>query len=550
MKLKYLFTLAALAVPAIVLAQGEAAVQQYSRQDLGGSARFQSMAGAFGSLGGDFSSVQQNPAGIALMRARSELSLTFSGGSVKDNASWLGNSNRMSKGLFKIDGISYTSSMNRGKKVGYSFGFGMNRNGSFERNISVGGLAPDRSYSVADFIAGITTLAEDNIGKIAPDNLGKSNAWNKGIPWFPILGYQSGMINPTNKNGGPYHTRFTYKDGNRLVPFGPRSAELTQYRESGDILNIDFSFGLNVQETFYFGASLTYKSIFYKLRSGYNESFMKPDYLFIQNALETDGSGLGGSLGMIVQPVQGLKFGVAYFTPTWYYMRDRYIGYAESRTPNLTPDGSYEIVDKDGKPVFFLKTESPEGTTDYRMKTPGRFVASASYIFQKIGLLSFDYEYRKVGQNRLSDTEYNYNVYKDINDAVRDDFGEEHTWRVGLEVKPSVRSALRAGYMYRTNPLNKKLTENFEAPAPVEIITGTTLPHYTLFEGQQAFTFGGGYRITPKLYMDVAMIFASQKSHTYTFPSINTPKVKVESLPAINVDSKKFSAALTIGYKF
>ncbi len=544
--------MASLAVlPFMAEAQNEAATQLYSRQDLGGSARFQSMAGAFGSLGGDYSSVRQNPAGIALMRSPAEISFTFSGGMNKDAASWVGNSSTTQSGMFNLDGFSYTNSSNRGSEVGFSFGFGVNRTGSFNREITqMGGNMPDKSYSVADYIAGIATLVDKN-KPLAPDNLGKENAWDLGYTWFPILGYQSGLISPTDKNGGPYHTRFIYKDNGTLMPFGPQTATMKSYRERGNIHNMDFSFGFNMHERFFLGGAITYSSIKYSLSSKYNESFKEPDYLYMENQLTAEGGGLGVSLGMIVQPVQGFKLGLAYFSPTWYKMRDRYVGYAESHTPNLTPDGGFEVTDKNGKPIFFLKSETPEGITDYRFRSPGRWVAGASYIFGRSGLISFDYEYRQLGSNGIACPQGNYEEYADINTAVKEDFGAEHTYRVGLELKPSHRSAVRLGYLYRTNPIkNPALKADYTKPAELEIIVDRTLPHYTLFEGQQSFTGGLGYRFSPQFYMDMAVVYATQKSHTYAFPTLGVDKEKIFSLPPINVNNSRLTAALTIGYKF
>ena len=48
-----------------------------SQTELRGTSRFQSMAGAFGALGGDLSSLTQNPAGIGVYRS-SDVGLTLS----------------------------------------------------------------------------------------------------------------------------------------------------------------------------------------------------------------------------------------------------------------------------------------------------------------------------------------------------------------------------------------------------------------------------------------------------------------------------------------
>ena len=57
------------------IAQNELDVLRYSRLGLGGTARFTSMAGAMGALGGDATVLSYNPAGLGVFR-RSDLTFT------------------------------------------------------------------------------------------------------------------------------------------------------------------------------------------------------------------------------------------------------------------------------------------------------------------------------------------------------------------------------------------------------------------------------------------------------------------------------------------
>ena len=50
----------------IVLSQSVDEVVRYASEQLNGSARFQAMGGAFGALGGDLSSISNNPAGSSV----------------------------------------------------------------------------------------------------------------------------------------------------------------------------------------------------------------------------------------------------------------------------------------------------------------------------------------------------------------------------------------------------------------------------------------------------------------------------------------------------
>ena len=56
-------------------AQNEVDALRYSTQNLSGTARYSAMGGAFGSLGGEFSTLSSNPAGIGMYQF-SELTFT------------------------------------------------------------------------------------------------------------------------------------------------------------------------------------------------------------------------------------------------------------------------------------------------------------------------------------------------------------------------------------------------------------------------------------------------------------------------------------------
>ncbi|PLX19472.1 MAG: hydrocarbon degradation protein, partial [Marinilabiliales bacterium] len=63
----------------------------FSKNEYGGTARFVGMGGAFGGLGGDFSSIAINPAGLGVYRSSE---LVFSPGMAysSNEASYIGNS--------------------------------------------------------------------------------------------------------------------------------------------------------------------------------------------------------------------------------------------------------------------------------------------------------------------------------------------------------------------------------------------------------------------------------------------------------------------------
>lgn len=58
------------AIPACAMAQTTIDGMSISQSDMRGTARYMSMAGAFTALGGDLSSLNQNPAGLGIYRSK------------------------------------------------------------------------------------------------------------------------------------------------------------------------------------------------------------------------------------------------------------------------------------------------------------------------------------------------------------------------------------------------------------------------------------------------------------------------------------------------
>ena len=69
----------------IANAQNELDALRYSTQNLSGTARYSAMGGAFGSLGGEFSALSSNPAGIGMYQV-GELTFTPSFSCFSTNA--------------------------------------------------------------------------------------------------------------------------------------------------------------------------------------------------------------------------------------------------------------------------------------------------------------------------------------------------------------------------------------------------------------------------------------------------------------------------------
>ena len=137
----------ALLLPAGAAAQSAVDAYNITPTQQRGTARFISMGGAFTSLGGDISSMTQNPAGLGIYR-KSDIGLTFdvsirnyktdtNYGSIKEN---------QTKAIF--DNIGYVGVISlSGAMSNLSWGVSYNRINSFERRFNGYNTSTETSLS-------------------------------------------------------------------------------------------------------------------------------------------------------------------------------------------------------------------------------------------------------------------------------------------------------------------------------------------------------------------------------------------------------------------
>ena len=134
---KIVFALLLCGLPLFLNAQDAFDVLQMSQTELRGSSRFQSMAGAFGALGGDISTLTQNPAGIGVYR-NSDIGITLS----LDCNSTESGVDKLNETKFNVNNVGYIGAirLNSESVPNLNFGFSYNRLQSFNRHY-VGGVA-------------------------------------------------------------------------------------------------------------------------------------------------------------------------------------------------------------------------------------------------------------------------------------------------------------------------------------------------------------------------------------------------------------------------
>jgi hypothetical protein len=183
-----------------------------------------------------------------------------------------------------------------------------------------------------------------------------------------------------------------------------------------------FSFGANYNHRLYMGATLGVQRVRFDQTVITNESDPNNIILFTESFtfeeyLRTRGTGYNLKVGAIVRPVDFLRIGGAYHTPTFYYLNDEFDTYMEGR------------VDPEEELGGLYTASSGNNAYSYRLRTPSRFVGNAVLTLGKIGLISFDYEYLNYANADLDASDYNF---IDENTTIEDIYDNAHNFRVGV----------------------------------------------------------------------------------------------------------------------
>lgn len=512
-----------------------------SNTELNGTARSMAMAGAFGALGGDISVISSNPAGLGIYRS-SEISGTLDLSMVKVSSDWSGVTMDRNKTRFAPNNFGFTLYFptSSGSVRNWNLGFSYNRLKNYKRNYRMSNNGGGNS--MADYTAWRASNAFGYGNGITKDELTYVNGggydpyYNRELSghWLPILGFETEMFGNYVGKDGNYQSSFGWDTNGSWDVMSPYKSSLI-VNESGHMDEYNIGFGLNVSNFLFLGASVSITDIDYKYSSYYEDSFVyderTDDYLYLENSLNTEGTAFSVNVGAIVN-LQMLRLGVAYNSPRWYDMTDYYSAWAGT------------VVNGYDDPKIDNKTPSDE-YSEYRFRTPGKWIFSGAVILGQSALISADYEIVNYKNMRFSDTDGD--SYGLGNEYIKEDYTWGHTLKIGTEIKVDPQFAVRAGYMMQTSPMKEQLTNN-----DVEVLPAGTIPHFTVTSKPTSYyTVGLGYRFTPNFYMDLACIYRYNSANAYAFSNTynNDKEVEIQSEPA-KLKTKSTRVALTLGYKF
>lgn len=530
-------------LPLLINAQDAFDVLQMSQTELRGTSRFQSMAGAFGALGGDLSTLTQNPAGIGVYRS-SDLGVTLS---LDFNSTKAGN-NKLNETKFNVNNVGYVGAirLNSESVPNLNFGFTYNRIQSFNRHY-VGGVA-NIPTSMSNFIADEFV----NMPGFRDADLYWDDDYNPYFdgyaPWAAVTTFDM-----TTQNGG--YVGIINANGDYMQGlFGDGTAADAYYSvdESGHADEYNIAFGGNIANKLYFGLDFGILDLDFKSTQTYEEEMDNPYIMAddidlfespivndntyakwdLTNYLHSEGTGVNFKFGLIWKPVQALRIGAAFHTPTYYDMRDTYLVSAK-----LHAYQNDELLYRASK----SSNDGYNYSGTYTIKTPWHFMGSVAGVIGTNGILSLDYEYVANETMRIGDDRNN--DYPDVTDNVKAYFKPSHIIRVGGEYRVTPSFSLRAGYSYKTTQVEKGVDE-YE----YNIATVGTNPAYQYDNAVHNITAGIGYRYQ-KFYADLAYVHKMRKSVYNAFSPIND-NYGYEPNVSADVTDHNNRISLTLGMRF
>jgi len=499
----------------IISAQSELDISKFIIPDITGTARYMSMGGAMGAVGGDASAIKDNPAGLGIYRS-SEMTGTLNILRQNTDATWYGlnsanNLYKLGTNNFSLIISSATKRSKSGKTSGLqnsNFSFSYQKLKDFNRQLNInGGLS---SSSMTDYMAYFTQ-------GISESNLQSTDSYepfdNTYIPWLSVLAYEGYLINPSTNNT---EWNSILGDGEKVTP----SYYLT---ERGSIDEYSFSWAGNFSHQFYLGVTANIQSIYYNATTKYNEAFNQGGSMDLKNVVESSGNGFNLNIGAILRPIDAFRMGISFQTPTVFSISEDYsslLNYDTQQQGNIRTPGGYN---------------------SFKLQTPLQFTASVAYLFGKNGLISAEYDYIDMKTTKLMDNNNSTYDLVEENEGMNTAYNSTNTIKIGAEYRLTDNFSLRGGYAFmdKINPDNaqKFMKDN----------TIRTDTEYFLHNSTRYITGGFGYH-EESWFLDFAYMNKLNKEKFYPYNSNNLAE-SVQGSPA-NVNTTNNNFVITLGFKF
>ena len=422
-------------------AQGIQDAVRYSQDEIKGTARFRAMSGAFGALGGDMSAISINPAGSAIFN-NSHASLTLNNNSIENDVSYFNDFNNSSSSEFDLNqtGVVFVfNNTNQNSEWGkFVLGFAYDQLQNYDDNWFASGVN-NRSID-GYFLANAQGLRLDEISTLPGETISEAYQDIGSVFGFShqqaFLGYESYILEPQSDTDD--NTIYT----SNVAP-GVFDQEFN-YNSFGYNGKFSFNLATQYQDDFYLGINLNSHIINYDRSTYFFEGNSNlgstVNEIGFENILTTTGSGFSFQLGGIAKLSDQVRVGLTYNSPTW-------LNISEDTTQYIST-----IRDDNGNAInTSINPQVVNVFPEYKLQTPAKITGSAALIFDKKGLLSFDYSRKDYSKTKFKPESDAY--FTDQNNLMGNNLKASSTYKVGGEYRHK-QFSFRGGYRFEESPYN------------------------------------------------------------------------------------------------
>lgn len=423
-----------------IFAQEPADALRYSWNVQSGTARQQAVGGAVASLGGDISATFVNPAGLGFYKT-GDFVLSPAYNFLRNKATFRGRIEEDKRNNFSFGTSGLVLGGGSGKKGSNAFSIAVNRTANFNSNVLYRGENNQNSYS------------QKFLEEIRNNNIKDANAVAGNYPFGTSLAFNTYWID-TIAGGSSNNFQFQTR-----APIASGLLQENQINNKGGITEFAIAGATNYREKFYIGGAIGIPILRYERQATFTEADAtdisnKFDFAKFTEELKTQGVGINIKAGIIFKPVEYIRLGLAFHSPTWFSLTDRYNASVTTNTEGYKGQQTQTSEFVSGAPSEFK----------YSLLTPYRVIASASYVLREIedvrkqkGFLTADIEYvnykassfQPDTQNESDQTTKDY--LKTLNKAIDNAYKGTFNLRVGGELKFTT-IMVRAGVGYYGNP--------------------------------------------------------------------------------------------------
>ncbi len=419
--------------PVLIHAQNLSDAFRFSNNQIQGTARSAGIGNAMGALGGDFTSLSINPAGSGIYRSSefvitpvynfNNSEITLGNNKFTDNNTYMNFSNVGLVGHYNV------GSNNTGL-VSVNYGIGFNRLANFNSNSLVSNNGS--GVSLLDDIANYATGEKLNNSYLNGDfSQVEYRDWQAKLAWETFL------INPAVDNEG------NEMDNNYIsvLKDGELVDQNKTYMVEGGINEYILNFGLNFNHNFYVGTTIGIQDLNYRSISIYKESFEQGGSFSFKDKYTVSGSGVNIKVGAIYKPVNMLRLGIAFHSPTYYQIDEE--SDLEMESNLAQKNNSYGV-----------------NNYNYEFYNPTKVILSGALVFNKIGLLSADLEYQNYSKMKFRKGGDGSEGFPDLNAEITDEIKNVFNFRVGTEVKITNKFSGRLGTEFYGNPYKNSVEDD------------------------------------------------------------------------------------------